>query len=40
MVAGLEVTVDSPKLILKDRPYLPGRIEIDLGNIAITNDTK
>jgi hypothetical protein len=35
--ADLDIILDKPLLILKDRHYLDGRLEIDLGEIHITN---
>lgn len=34
----MEVTIDRPYVILKERPYADNSIEIDLGEIVITYD--
>ena len=31
LTAGLEIVIENPLIVLKDRPYLPGNIEMDLG---------
>lgn len=36
-VVGLDIQIDNPIVILKDRPFLVGSIIIDLGKIQITN---
>lgn len=36
-VVGLDIQIDNPIVILKDRPFLVGSIVIDLGKIQITN---
>eukprot|EP00347_Sterkiella_histriomuscorum_P000566 403375355 len=36
---GLDITIDRPLIVLKDRPYLQKNIEIDLGKTNITSET-
>ena len=33
----LDVTIENPVIVLKDRPYFPGDIEIDLGQINVSS---
>jgi hypothetical protein len=40
MCIGLDINIDRPLMVLKDRPYLEGNIVIDLGKISISNTTK
>jgi len=37
---GLAVTIQNPTIVLKDRPYLVGNIEVDLGEIRVTSRTE
>jgi hypothetical protein len=37
LTAGLDIMIENPVIVLKDRPYLLGNIEIDLGQISITS---
>jgi len=31
LTTGLDIVIENPLVLLKDRPYLIGNIEIDLG---------
>lgn len=37
---GLDIVIENPLIILKDRPYLPESFRLDLGKIRITNTTE
>ena len=37
---GLNLTIERPLIVLKDRPYLQNKLEIDLGNIKIKSKTE
>jgi hypothetical protein len=37
---GLDITIDRPLIVIKDRPYLDGELQFDLGNIHITSHTE
>jgi hypothetical protein len=37
LTTGLDVTMENPVIVLKDRPYFRGNIEVDLGQIRITS---
>jgi hypothetical protein len=37
---GLNLTIERPLIVLKDRPYLQNKLEIDLGNIKIKSMTE
>jgi hypothetical protein len=37
LTTGLDITMENPVIVLKDRPYFRGNIEIDLGQIRITS---
>lgn len=37
MTTCLDVTIENPVIVLKDRPYFPGDIEIDLGQINVSS---
>lgn len=38
LVTGLDIVIENPQIIIKDRPYLMGEIEMDLGFIKITSE--
>jgi hypothetical protein len=37
---GLNITIENPLIILKDRQYLAECLRIDLGKIKLTNTTQ
>jgi hypothetical protein len=37
---GLNLTIERPLIVLKDRPYLQNKLEIDLENIKIKSKTE
>lgn len=37
---GLDIVIENPLIVLKDRPYLPESFRLDLGKIKITNTTE
>ena len=39
-VTGLDITIENPLIILKDRPYLPTSLRLDLGLIQISSKTQ
>ena len=39
-VVGLEIKIDNPLIVLKDRQYLDKSMSLDLGIILISNMTE
>jgi hypothetical protein len=37
LTSGLDITIENPVIVLKDRPYFDEKIEIDLGQINISS---